>query len=170
MRTFANVLVVGSIFFAVLDARADGAVSGTGPTSTYDASLKVASDNLRALRARAATLYKAADEAPTTKLTPEQRAEVQKYDAWIRSAADRVTKLAASWDAKVDTIRTACEKSTSCNRAATAKAIRETNMSFNMQYLKLQSQMQHENRSYTAVSNIMKTKHDTVKNSISNVR
>lgn len=36
--------------------------------------------------------------------------------------------------------------------------------------LQLQTQMQSENRSYTAVSNIMKTKHDTVKNSISNVR
>ena len=43
-------------------------------------------------------------------------------------------------------------------------------MSFNLQYLQLQSQMQHEKRSYTAISNIMKTKHDTVKNSISNVR
>jgi hypothetical protein len=43
-------------------------------------------------------------------------------------------------------------------------------LSFNLQYLQLQSQMQHENRSYTAISNIMKTKHDTVKNSISNVR
>ena len=43
-------------------------------------------------------------------------------------------------------------------------------MSFNLQYLQLQSQMQHENREYTALSNIMKTKHDTVKNSISNVR
>jgi len=30
--------------------------------------------------------------------------------------------------------------------------------------------MQAENRAYTAVSNIMKTKHDTVKNTISNVR
>jgi hypothetical protein len=46
----------------------------------------------------------------------------------------------------------------------------ETAMSFNLQYLQLQSQMQSENRSYTAVSNIMKTKHDTVKNSISNIR
>jgi hypothetical protein len=45
-----------------------------------------------------------------------------------------------------------------------------TQMSFNLQYLQLQSQMQNENRSYTAVSNIMKTKHDTVKNSISNIR
>jgi len=50
------------------------------------------------------------------------------------------------------------------------KQMQETQMSFNLQYLQLQSQMQHENRSYTAVSNIMKTKHDTVKNSISNVR
>ena len=43
-------------------------------------------------------------------------------------------------------------------------------MSFNLQYLQLQRQMQDENRSYTAVSKIMKTRHDTVKNSISNVR
>lgn len=50
------------------------------------------------------------------------------------------------------------------------KAMQETQMSFNLQYLQLQSQMQHENRSYTAISNIMKTKHDTVKNSISNIR
>ena len=50
------------------------------------------------------------------------------------------------------------------------KDMQETQMSFNLQYLQLQSQMQNENRSYTAISNIMKTKHDTVKNSISNVR
>jgi sRNA-binding protein len=50
------------------------------------------------------------------------------------------------------------------------KQMQETQMSFNLQYLQLQSQMQHENQSYTAVSNIMKTKHDTVKNSISNIR
>jgi hypothetical protein len=48
--------------------------------------------------------------------------------------------------------------------------MQETQMSFNLQYLQLQSQMQNENRSYTTVSNIMKTKHDTVKNSISNIR
>lgn len=50
------------------------------------------------------------------------------------------------------------------------KQMQETQMSFNLQYLQLQNQMQHENRSYTAISNIMKTKHDTVKNSIANVR
>ena len=49
-------------------------------------------------------------------------------------------------------------------------ATRETQMSLNLQYLQLQCQMQHENRTYSTVSNIMKTKHDTVMNSIRNVR
>jgi hypothetical protein len=40
----------------------------------------------------------------------------------------------------------------------------------NMQYLQTQAQMQNDNRQYAAVSNIMKTKHDTVKNSVNNVR
>jgi predicted nuclease with TOPRIM domain len=51
-----------------------------------------------------------------------------------------------------------------------ASQMEESEMSFNLQYLQLQSQMQNESRSYTAISNIMKTKHDTVKNSISNIR
>jgi hypothetical protein len=50
------------------------------------------------------------------------------------------------------------------------KQMQETQMSFNLQYLQLQSSMQNENRQFTMVSNIMKTKHDTVKNSISNIR
>jgi hypothetical protein len=37
-------------------------------------------------------------------------------------------------------------------------------------YLQLQSQMQHENRNFTRISNILKTKHETVKNSINNIR
>jgi hypothetical protein len=52
----------------------------------------------------------------------------------------------------------------------TTQQMQETQTSFNCQYLQLQNQMQNENRQYTAVSNIMKTKHDTVKNSISNIR
>jgi hypothetical protein len=50
------------------------------------------------------------------------------------------------------------------------KAIQETQGFFNLEQLQLLSRMQRENRAYTAVSNLMKTKHDTVKNSISNVR
>jgi hypothetical protein len=50
------------------------------------------------------------------------------------------------------------------------KQMQDLQMSFNLQYLQLQSQMQHENRQYTAISNIMKTKHDTEQNSIPNAR
>ena len=50
------------------------------------------------------------------------------------------------------------------------KQMQETQMSFNLQYLQLQNQMQNENRQYSTVSNIMKTKHGTVKHSISNIR
>ena len=51
---------------------------------------------------------------------------------------------------------------------ATTKEAEEIQKSFTLQYLQLQSQMQRESRSYTAISNIMKTKQKTVKNSISN--
>lgn len=50
------------------------------------------------------------------------------------------------------------------------QSLQEAQMSFNLQYLQLQQKMQNENRQFTAVSNIMKTKHDTVKNSIGNIR
>ena len=52
----------------------------------------------------------------------------------------------------------------------TTKDFQEMQMSFNLQYLQLQHQMQEENRQFTLISNIMKTKHDTVKNSINNIR
>lgn len=48
--------------------------------------------------------------------------------------------------------------------------MQELNQSFNLQYLGLQQKMQAENRQFTTLSNIMKTKHDTAKNAISNVR
>lgn len=36
--------------------------------------------------------------------------------------------------------------------------------------LQVQMQMQHENQMYSSMSNVLKTRHDTVKNSISNIR
>ncbi len=50
------------------------------------------------------------------------------------------------------------------------KAMQELNQSFNLQYLGLQQEMQSENRQFTTLSNVMKTKHDTAKNAINNVR
>ena len=50
------------------------------------------------------------------------------------------------------------------------RQMQEMNMSFNLQYLMLQQKMQGDNRQFTLMSNIMKTKHDTAKNAINNVR
>ncbi|MDY7225543.1 hypothetical protein [Hyalangium rubrum] len=36
--------------------------------------------------------------------------------------------------------------------------------------LKMQAQLQHEGQRFTAISNVMKTRHDTIKNSIGNIR
>ncbi len=49
------------------------------------------------------------------------------------------------------------------------RRMQELNQSFNLQYLGLQQNMQSENRQFTTLSNIMKTKHDTAKNAINNV-
>jgi hypothetical protein len=51
----------------------------------------------------------------------------------------------------------------------TQAALQQMLMSFKTQYLQLQNSMQNANRSFTMVKNAMKTKHDTVKNSISNI-
>lgn len=40
----------------------------------------------------------------------------------------------------------------------------------NMYFLKIQEQLQSENRRYSALSNILKARHETVKNAIGNIR
>jgi hypothetical protein len=56
--------------------------------------------------------------------------------------------------------------------ALSLRGARMTDMpkDFSIDYLQLQATLQDENRAYALVSNIMKTKHDTVKNTISNIR
>jgi hypothetical protein len=51
-----------------------------------------------------------------------------------------------------------------------AAEMRRLQTAFNSKHLRLQSQMQRENSHYTAVSNVLKTRHDTVKNAIGNIK
>ena len=95
--------------------------------------------------------------ASLSKLSKELARRIKEVNEKSMKYFEKIETLAASQDGSAELL-------------AATKQMQETQMSFNLQYLQLQSQMQHENRSYTAVSNIMKTKHDTVKNSISNVR
>ena len=48
--------------------------------------------------------------------------------------------------------------------------MQEMNQEFNLQYLNLQQNMQADSRQFTALSNVSKTKSDTAKNSLSNVK
>ncbi|HEV7782872.1 MAG TPA: hypothetical protein VGO58_16465 [Chitinophagaceae bacterium] len=92
---------------------------------------------------------------------------MQEFDKKQKTVAGRMQTLEIKYDSLIGP---AAGGGSQDQLLSATKAMQETQMSFNLQYLQLQSQMQHENRSYTAISNIMKTKHDTVKNSISNVR
>lgn len=74
---------------------------------------------------------------------------------------------------EVSRIAAEVEKSRSGKMNELFKAIGEMSemqMSFNLQYLMLQNKISQETRQFSMVSNIMKNKHDTAKNSINNIR
>jgi hypothetical protein len=48
--------------------------------------------------------------------------------------------------------------------------MQESNQTFSMQYLELQEKIQQENRQYSTLSNILKTRHESAKTAIGNIR
>jgi len=99
--------------------------------------------------------------------------------AVTRLAADvqKLSSLYSKLDEKAGALRKAtaacangCTASQGAALLAASKELEQSQLSFTAQYLALQNQIQNENRSYAAISSILKTKHDTVKNSISNIR
>ena len=110
-----------------------------------------------------ATARAAVSEMIRVAKTPDEKALAEKDRQLVEQAAALLSKRGQA-------VRKAGAAAVDPKTLETEKQVQEAEMSFNLQYLQLQSQMQHENRSYTAISNIMKTKHETVKNSISNIR
>ncbi|HYD41483.1 MAG TPA: hypothetical protein VEB43_11705 [Anaeromyxobacter sp.] len=49
------------------------------------------------------------------------------------------------------------------------RALQQQAQTFNLQYLQLQEGMQRENREFTALSNVMKVKHDSARAAIQNI-
>ena len=97
-------------------------------------------------------------------LPAAEAAEARRYVAWLQAWAARLDELAAKGESASPSAKGPDQSS------AAARHIEEMQMSFNLQYLQLQEKMQNENRQFTMVSNIMKSKHDTAKNSINNIR
>ena len=86
--------------------------------------------------------------------------------------SEEQTRIYSSLSKKIEDLsKLAAQRATSQAELMRAtKNSQETQVSFNLQYIQLQNSMQNENRQFTMVSNIMKTKNDTVKNSISNIK
>jgi hypothetical protein len=119
------------------------------------------------------TLFlKIAREGVPPGLPRSETPDAKRWLAWLESSAGKLETLAALGERSVGgaTGRAGGGGASQDQLLAATQQMQDMQMSFNLQYLQLQSQMQAENRAYTAVSNIMKTKHDTVKNSISNIR
>jgi hypothetical protein len=87
----------------------------------------------------------------------------------LLTAAAAVAALGIGLDTAAPAVADTSSVSTASNEAGAGGVARIATP--NVQLLQLQIQMQHgENGQYTVVGNIMKAKHDTVKNSIGNIR
>ena len=49
------------------------------------------------------------------------------------------------------------------------RVLQQQSQSFNLQYLQLQESMQRESREFTAVTNVMKVRHESAKTAIGNI-
>jgi hypothetical protein len=133
--------------------------------------------------------------APTT----ERKAEPGRFENALRTAADGVhrgvaatvdlaapyvpggTVLAAAVRPGMPSVASAAAGAGSATGAGTGtgtsdgdviaatRALQAEAQAFNVQYLQLQENMQRESREFTALSNVMRVKHDTAKAAISNI-
>lgn len=62
------------------------------------------------------------------------------------------------------------QSSSTSDLLSATKALQEANWQFSLEYLNLQEKVQSENRYFSTVSNIMRTRHDSAKNAINNLR
>lgn len=83
--------------------------------------------------------------------------------------SDRVSEITDKDMANLDSIKQELASIQSKLDALKSQSS-EMSQSYNLEYLALQQNMQNENKQFTTLSNVMKTKHDTAKNAISNVR
>ena len=98
--------------------------------------------------------------------------ELDKIHAETVELNKKLSALYADLEEKVSGLeKLAARRGTTRAQLVTAvRRLQEMNQSYSMQYLQLQQKMQSENRRYTMLSNIMKSRHDTAKNAINNIR
>jgi hypothetical protein len=90
--------------------------------------------------------------------------------ARLGQALDETAELASRLQAARHDGRTREAARLAEQLAAEALRVRELNRKFSTQYLGLQQKLQQESREFTMLSNVMKTKHETAKNAMNNIR
>lgn len=151
--------VLAAAFTLVIAAAFETPANGE---ETVDAEQKIS-----LLRQASRELSELARQPLPAGLSPEEKSEADAYTRWLLEASAQFANFANSWQRALEKVL--ADAKTADAMLATQE-MHEMNMSFNLQYLQLQQKMQSENRQFAMVSNIMKTKHDTAKNAINNVR
>ena len=118
-----------------------------------------------AARARVASIRTAVTEIDAQiarkapKLSRTDLSSWNDHTTWLTSVRDRLSKHADSLESTFG----------STPRAAGGDMVQKM-AQMNMQFLALQEAVQMESRKFNTLSNVSKTRHDTAKNSISNIR
>jgi hypothetical protein len=85
--------------------------------------------------------------------------------------ADLAGDGAAAWAGAADPVGAAAAAGAGGGDAfESARLLQAEGQSFNIRYLELQERMQRETREFTAVSNVMKVRHDAARAAIQNVQ
>ncbi|MEO7251445.1 MAG: hypothetical protein ABIW30_02415 [Arenimonas sp.] len=160
-----RVLLAGallSIAFPLSGLAADP-VPGTDlrPVGRADSAMKLQTAERVARLKQTREQFLAAAAAPLPDgLSAEQRVEAKRYMVWLRVCAAHMEAIAAQGDGG----------GSQAQLPGATKDMQATQEAFSRQYLQLQDSMQNENRQYVAASTLLKSTHDSVKNSISNLR
>ena len=129
--------------------------------------LELLKGRVTALDQTSTTLRGLASQSVPRELAYEESKEAYRYGLWLRKASDRMDALGS----KGRRIIKHCEgRREDGGMPSAGVEMGEMQRSFNEQYLQLQNKISHENRQFSMISNIMKSRHDTAKNSINNIR
>jgi len=89
--------------------------------------------------------------------------------AAVRSAAGPTARSVAAAAAGGGGAGSATASSSDGDVLEATRAIQQEARTYNLQYLQLQEAMQRESREFTALSNVMRVKHDSAKSAIANI-
>lgn len=127
--------------------------------------------------------------------TAQRSAEPSRFDATLRAAAEGAAgglasavalgaafvpggpvlagavrgALSAAPPAPAPSLAGAAGAGAGSDLAEATRALQQQAQSWNLQYLQLQESLQRESREFTAVSNVMKVRHDAAKAAIGNI-